>query len=305
MTTGPFREVDLDLLADYVGGALAGTPDEATVARLVTEDEAWSRAYAELAPAVALVSADLAAWGEPVDTMPAAVGDRLVAALAGAGPAAPPTVPLQPGAGRQLTTVGATGQRGGTGRTPRRWSRRAGPVLVAAAAVAAAGFGVTQFVSTASDGGSVAGSAQRENADTAASAAGGFRLTTEPTRTGNRYTPDLLARMPAGPGVLSQSTGPPAQVDSQGGGPRRSGPAADLERLTDRAALDACLGEVSVAHGAGPIAVDRLEYAIFQDEPALVIGLVDATGARWVVVAGPECGVPGSGADSRYRTRVG
>ncbi|WDZ86016.1 hypothetical protein [Micromonospora cathayae] len=306
MTAGRFREVDLDLLADYVGGALAGTPDEATVARLVADDDAWGGAYAELAPAVALVRADLAGWAEPAEAMPATVADRLSAALAGAGPAATPVVPAQPVGepGRPLAVVGtaadATGHPGGAGRARRRrWSRRAGPVLVAAAAVAAAGFGVTQFV-TAQNDGLTAGSAAQEDAG----AAGGYRLVTDPTNSGTRYTPESLASAVSAPGVLRESAAPQAPTGADDG-PRRPAPAVDLSRLADPAALDTCLGAVSAAHGATPITVDRLEYASFQNEPALVVGLVDAAGERWIVVTGPECGVPGSGADTRYRTRVG
>ncbi|MBM0228834.1 hypothetical protein JNW87_28395, partial [Micromonospora sp. ATA51] len=50
------------MLADYVGGALDGTPEQVRVARLVEEDPAWGGAYAALAPAVELVRADLADW---------------------------------------------------------------------------------------------------------------------------------------------------------------------------------------------------------------------------------------------------
>ncbi|MCM0676339.1 hypothetical protein NCC78_16835, partial [Micromonospora phytophila] len=87
MSAGRFREVDHDLLADYLGGALDGTPQERVVARLVNEEPAWVEAYTLLAPAVAGVRADLAAWGEPGPEMPAAVTDRIVAALAHAASA--------------------------------------------------------------------------------------------------------------------------------------------------------------------------------------------------------------------------
>ncbi|WBB78325.1 hypothetical protein O7606_19115 [Micromonospora sp. WMMD882] len=319
MTAGRFREVDLDLLADYVGGALTGTPDEATVARLVAEDTAWARAYAELAPAVGRVGLDLAAWGEPAEQMPGPVADRLAAALAGAGPAVPAiTVPTQPAgaAARRLAVIGGSdpvdatvGPAGrgtpgaGRPRRSRRWSGQAGRVLVAAAAVAVAGFGVTQFLSAAqngaADGGQPPGSAREDSA-----ASGEFRLTTQPERTGVSYTPESLAGAPAGPGVLRESSGPD-NAASEGAAPRRPLPLAGLERLSAREALDDCLTEVGAAHGAGPITVDRLEYAAFQGEPALVVGLLDAAGERWIVVAGAGCGAPGSGADTRYRTRVG
>lgn len=305
MTAGRFREVDLDLLADYVGGALEGTPAGSAVARLVEEDPAWAQAYDRLAAAVAQVRLDLAAWDDPAPTMPPAVADRLTAALAGAGPAAPALVPTQPSGDpeRPRTVLGTTGRPGGS-RGRRSWSRRAAPVLVAAAAVAAAGFGVTQFVG-AQSAGDDSNAAGREAGDLAAPAAAApFRLETEPRRTATSYTPQTLAELSAGPGVLSGTTGPTMQAEG-GADPRRPAPAADLSRLDTPSALNACLREVSAEHGRGAVRIDLLEYAAFQGEPALVLRLVDPTGERWVWVAGPECGVPGSGADTRYRSRVG
>ncbi|GLY25744.1 hypothetical protein [Micromonospora sp. NBRC 101691] len=315
MTAGRFGEVDHDLLADYVGGALDGTPDEATVARLVTEDPAWAQAHDELAAATALVGTALAGWGATTPTMPETVADRLTAALAGAGPAAPATVPAQVSpspataasgtsggpSSRTVAVVGESSRPTSPGRSRRRWSRRTAPVLVAAAAMVAGGFGVTQLVGLGG-GQRDAGSAP-ENAVAGNAPAGAFRLTTDPTRTGASYTPDTVGTVPAAPGVLStDSANPTEQPESD---PRRPQRGTGLDRLTDRTALDACLGAVGAAHGRGRITVDRVEYAAFQGEPALVVGLVDAEGGRWVVVAGPDCGVPGSGADTRYRTQVG
>ncbi|MEV0324971.1 hypothetical protein AB0H63_00780 [Micromonospora echinospora] len=316
MTAGRFGEVDHDLLADYVGGALDGTPDEATVARLVTEDPAWARAHDELVAATARVGTTLAGWGATTPTMPETVADRLTAALAGAGPAAPATVPAQvspspvstasgtsgDGSSRTVAVVGASPRPTSPGRARRRWSRRAAPVLVAAAAMVAGGFGVTQLVGLGA-GQRDAGSAP-ENAIAGDASAGGFRLATDPTHTGTSYTPDTVGAVPAAPGVLSTDSASPYKQGESG--PRRPVSAADgLDRLTGPAALDACLGAVGAAHGRGRITVDRVEYAAFQGAPALVVGLVDAEGDRWVVVTGPDCGVPGSGADTRYRAQVG
>ncbi|MFI6822974.1 hypothetical protein ACIBJE_18745 [Micromonospora sp. NPDC050187] len=315
MTAGRFGEVDHDLLADYVGGALDGTPDEATVARLVAEDPAWAREHDELTAATAQVGTALAAWGASTSTMPETVADRLTAALAGAGPAAPATVPAQAspspataasGASggepsRTVAVVGTSPRPASPGRTRRRWSRRTAPVLVAAAAMVAGGFGVTQLVGLGA-GQRDAGSAP-ENAIAGDASAGGFRLATDPTRTGTSYTPDTVGTVSTGPKVLSTDSASP--TEQPGSDPRRPQGVTDLDRLTDRAALDACLGAVGAAHGRGRITVDRVEYAAFQGAPALVVGLVDAEGDRWVVVTGPECGVPGSGADTRYRAQVG
>ena len=72
MTGREFREVDHDLLADYVGGALDGTPERDRVARLVAEDAAWADAHATLAPAMARVHDELTGWGAAAPEMPLA-----------------------------------------------------------------------------------------------------------------------------------------------------------------------------------------------------------------------------------------
>ncbi|MEU9505552.1 hypothetical protein AB0D32_04625 [Micromonospora sp. NPDC048170] len=365
MTAGAFREVDHDLLADYVGGALDGTPDEALVARLVDEDADWAQAYALLAPAVADVHADLAAWGATAPEMPADVTDRIVAALAHAtavGPgAADPTpehseplrtepghsepgpagageraaghdaapadgepavrvgagvVPAQPlgGSGRRPAGVPRSepgpGGITGPGRRRRRWKRLAGPVALAAVSIAAVGLGVSQLTRNQQlDGGTadsaLPGMASRESGGP--TAATPFRIAGEPpVHSGTDYTPESLAVPPSSP-QLQPFTGGPAterpNVQAEGG--RLPGIAAGLGRLTEPAALGACISEITAEHGNGPLVVDVVDYARFQGRPALVVRFTDATGARWAWASGPECGVPGSGSDSRYRTRVG
>ncbi|MGH3738921.1 MAG: hypothetical protein ACRDT6_25480, partial [Micromonosporaceae bacterium] len=71
--------VDLDLLADYAGGALQGTPDQERVAALVDSDPSWAHAQQQLTAANTLVAADLAALGpEPI---PVDVAERIESAL--------------------------------------------------------------------------------------------------------------------------------------------------------------------------------------------------------------------------------
>jgi hypothetical protein len=81
---GTFDEVDVDLLADYVGGALDGTPDETAVAQLVTEVPAWRAAHAELVAAMAAVVGDLRAYGAAPEPMPDDIAEHLTVALADA-----------------------------------------------------------------------------------------------------------------------------------------------------------------------------------------------------------------------------
>ena len=82
-------EVDIDLLADYIGGALDG-PAAAEVTRLVAEDPRWRETYELLAPGMAEVGAGLRALGAHVEPMPADVAARLDAALAAADAGVPP-----------------------------------------------------------------------------------------------------------------------------------------------------------------------------------------------------------------------
>ncbi|MFY1674347.1 hypothetical protein ACN27G_31090 [Plantactinospora sp. WMMB334] len=196
MTGGQFGEVDLDLLADYVGGALDGTSDENEVARLIAEDRSWAEAYTELTAAVDAVRLDLAGWAAEPTPMPSAVVDRLTAALGDAPPTAVPASPDDLGkpsddAGRPSDTAGkpSGGDRpsgpthpagrpgpigpgvpgragGGSGRAGRRrrWMRRlAGPVLVATVVAGFGGFAVGRLVT--------AGEGSNSQTDTAAGAA--------------------------------------------------------------------------------------------------------------------------------------
>ncbi|WBB65788.1 hypothetical protein [Micromonospora sp. WMMD812] len=368
MTAGRFREVDHDLLADYLGGVLDGTPEETEVARLVAEDAAWAEAYALLASAVTDVRADLARWGEPVVELPATVADRITAALAAlpplpdglvdadaeragresaggrrpaaggadtagsavvaagdatdhAGPETEPTddgprlVPAQGGAGRRRPAAGVPrsepgrGAATGPGRRRRRWARVAGPVAVAAASLAVVGLGVNQL---ARHDGETTGTAMDQPASAPEAAAAGPVRTTGPAlRSGTDYTPLTLAA-PASAATsfeakpfASEPPGRQSGVDADRGRLPAPDGSDQLARLTDQSALNTCLNEIAAEHGAGPLVVELIDYAAFQGQQALVVRFADGTGARWAWVSGPECGVPGSAADTRFRTRVG
>ncbi|MFY1625834.1 hypothetical protein ACN261_09140 [Micromonospora sp. WMMD723] len=334
MTGREFREVDHDLLADYVGGALDGTPEQTVVARLMAEDPAWAEAYAALTPAVARVHDALAGWGAAAPEMPLAVVERLTAVLAGAGPAADPpadddatTRRAAPGDVRPVRAAGPVPTQPGGRRTPggrpdegradpsgpgrrRRWARLAGPVTLAAASLAAVGFGVAHLVdgTTDRDGAtSMAGPAQ-ERADR------GFRFSGETRRSGVDWSPSTLRGTTEAPLVqtatppgLPPGDGPGVTTQISPGAPesKRLAAPAGLDRLTGRAALDACLADIAAEHNRGPIAIEVVDYATFNGLPAVVVRFTDPSGGRWAWASGAECGVPGSGADTRYQSRVG
>ncbi|MDG9675629.1 hypothetical protein [Micromonospora sp. DH14] len=338
MTTEGFREVDADLLADYLGGALDGTPQQDEVAQLVSADPSWAEAYALLAPAVTEVGADLTRWAEPSPQMPPTITDRLLAALASAQPtndtstgparaaassvdpagdaATPVVVPTQGGAGRRPalpTPAGAgRGASTGPGRRPRGWARRGAPVAAAAIAVIAVALGLNQLSMRAPDDSAGTTAMDRPaSAPEGAAGAGTVRTTGPALRSGTNYTPQTLGnaydtnspRTPA----TSRATGKGEQPGVDVEGERRPSPdgSDQLARLTDEAALTSCLASVAAEHGSAPLVVEVIDYARFQGDQALVIRFTDATGGRWAWVSGPECGVPGSGSDSRYSARVG
>ncbi|MGX1617339.1 hypothetical protein ACWIF8_25965 [Micromonospora chalcea] len=318
MTSREFSEVDHDLLADYLGGALDGTPEQATVARLVEQDPAWRVAYDDLAEALDLVHTDLAGWAAaPAPEMPVAVADRITAALAGAGPApgpAPlrdgtPVVPAQAGgASRPPGTASRPERHSGPGRRPRRWARIAGPVALAAASVAAVGLGVGRLADPG-DG----GTADRAVGEPAPMAAAPYRTTGPALSSGTDWTPERLAadRVPSGAKSMPQDMAGPSGAGRENGPERPLSSdkyrvsALELDRLARPETLAACLTAIGAEHGATPLTVNMIDYARYQGAPALVVTFADASGARWGWASGPECGVPGSGADTRFRTRVG
>jgi len=89
-----FSDADLDRLADFVGGALDGTPEADDVRRLVSTDTVWAEAYASLVTAEAAVRDELGALGAEALVVPPDVQERLEAALAAAVTAPPADAPV-------------------------------------------------------------------------------------------------------------------------------------------------------------------------------------------------------------------
>lgn len=449
MTPGQFGEVDLDLLADYVGGVLDGTPDKAMVEGLIHTSPQWREAHQALAGAVEPVSEALTRWSADTSPMPADVTDRLLAAIRGAdsltaGPepdgAAVPATPaaagvpaarvpidgprpdlvasrpdpaggpepagpdptgldpagLEPaspdlagldlagpdsasppmgdpgvdgGRGLEVRSRRGAGNRSGTNARPgtsprpgtnarpgtsprpgagdrpdrdrrpgrsRRWQNFAAPVAVAAAVVAFGGFGIALLGSAgdSQDAGSTVagqeGAAPATLPDQSAADDTAPRVFAETApqqllATGTDYTPATLPgaiaglAQRAGTKDTEQSSPPQAQVENHSSAAptasaarttvpsEQSAPTAPtgLARLAQRTILSTCLAAVTAEHAQGNLAVQIVDYASFEGDPALVVFFTDSTDARWAWVAGPECGQPGSGADTRHRARVG
>ncbi|MDG4763061.1 hypothetical protein O7632_02890 [Solwaraspora sp. WMMD406] len=329
MTTDRFGEVDPDLLADYVGGALDGTPEQAVVARLIAERPDWSTAHDDMVRAARLVETMLAEWGSATaEPIPPEVSHRLNVAL-NTGAAGDAGAAGAADADDAIDTDGAVNAPDGPPTPTRlrpivrqrppvrhRWRRFAAPIAVAAAAVAFAGFGLQQFVGGGftTDSSTTAGGAPDEG--TPDMSAGDEADTPEESATtmtgpagpvvvasGTDYQSTTLGRALAdirdgsGPGIQSQ---PGEDITLQ------QAPAVPaLGRFADPVALSGCVAAVTDEHDAGALGVDLVDLATFEGAPALIIAFTDSAGASWIWVSGPGCGQPATGADTRYTTRVG
>ena len=321
---GPeFSEVDIDLLADYVGGALDGTPDETVVAGLIADDPAWRAAHDALTGGTAVVGAQLRLLGAAPEPMPTDVAVRLDAALAELAPLTGPVDGARPsdavpaaqpsGAGdaeprRHLAAVPAeVGSGGGRPATParrralRRW---AAPIAVAAGVLAFAGIGLGELLSGGDESADLTSSAgsqaapMMESQDSAGAAVGDEQV----RASGTDYRRDTLQAAAVGAsnrakqGAKVEGSSPRARVLDAGS----IVPA--LQRLSVREALIACIHAIAAEHGAGPVDVDSADFARFEGSPALVVHFTASDGS-WAWVSGPDCGAPG--ADTRHQVQVG
>ncbi|GAB1688400.1 hypothetical protein [Krasilnikovia sp. M28-CT-15] len=327
MTGADFSDVDIDLLADYVGGLLDGTPEAVEVAARIDADPQWRDAHEAMLAGMAAVGTELRAMGAAPAPMPADVAARIDAALAeqardtgdaalaeqaedtgdaalagkakGTGTDPAPA----PGRGRHLVAVPSGGARVGTAR--RRW-RWAAPIGVAAGVLAFAGFGVNHLVGPAS-----------EKADTAGAPAmlaqGEADVATLPdadhiATTGTNYAPDTLrpddARAPFAPNPAEDRAEPATKGAAPSVEAFAGDVAAPLQRLRARDALQACLDAIVQEYGARPVTAQSIDYARFEQAPSLIVRFTGPDGT-WVWVSGPDCGVPGAGAATRFRVKVG
>jgi hypothetical protein len=289
-------QVDLDLLADYVGGALAGTPQQAEVERLVAEDPEWGTAYQRLSASSALIGQQLAALGAVDEPMPADVATRLDEALTGA------RAPLYaiPGDGVEAPTVAR-----------RRRARWLAPVAAAAGVLAFVGVGAAllqQQGHSASDksASTAAGEAAVPDSGGVGTAQSpGFRANEQSgqaTASGTDYQPATVVtavtrRLIAGPAVVGDGgatakTSQPQALSSDDAVP------LELRRFTTGDALRECLDAIEAEHGRSPTSFQVVDLARFAGSPAVVVALTGSDGQRWVWVSGPDCGT--TGADTRF-----
>jgi hypothetical protein len=279
VTGAEFEGVDIDLLADYVGGALDGTPDQERVSALVATDASWRAAYEALEPSMIAVGAVLR------ELEPEPMPDDLVTRLEGLF-RAPATgdAPAEEGPAEPVPAKVVDLDRA---RRRRRW---AAPIAVAAGAVAFAGAGITAFLDSESmnDAQSAgAGVAARSEADVASDTSAAANVT---TRSGTDYTSGSLASAAGKQTRTSGSLDAPAPAAGE-----EPMSVFSLDRLESPGALAECLGAISQENG-GLFALELVDYARFNGTPAVIVRFSAANGT-WVWAVGPECGTPGARAD--------
>ena len=307
--------VDWDLLADHLGGAL-DTPEQERVARLLATDPQWAAAAAKLSRALDAVAADLSLV--PAPAMPDDVAGRLDAALRGA--AGSHTRPAGAAAHGPVRQRGPAGRAGADQRAAadghtrpaarsrrRRLATRWATGLAAAAAVvavASVGIGNLGLPGGGDDGG--AGLAADEAGDAQAPQPALLASGTDYRRSSLPAVAPTAAELWADPeaerGAAPNLAGEP---DAAPGAPRPD-PAAGLDPALRGiwSHPGPCLAAIDDLYAPDPVAVESVDFAAFEGAPALV-AWIDTAGGREVVVAGPDCGSPGAGADVRHRTPVG
>jgi hypothetical protein len=329
MHSGYAGDVDLERLADFVGGALDGTPEADAVRHLIETDPGWRSAHTDLAAAMVTVHADLAALGAGPAPVPPDVAARLDEMLRrprgtsqdepeqASGPAVDGR---RPSGGRHASDgrrpSGGTGPGRDGGQRPARAGMRrlrALTGLSAAAVVIVVGFGLLlalpQLNSKQVNQNSAPGSAQQQDS------AGGAAQPNEPgvqtavvlLASGRDYQPNGFgslatptAQAPAAPGANSDTQ----TVEGKGLSRESAGSPPELARLLDPVARNACLAAITAKHGGVAQTVD---YAHFNQSPALIVvlnGSRTGGGAQWIVVVGPNCGQPAGLIDELYNGRL-
>lgn len=330
MTGGYSGDVDIDRLADYVGGALDGTPEAAAVADLIRDDQRWAAEYARLLAADVAVRADLAVLAARPERMPDEVADRLADSLrrlagdldadlrrpvpgtegapgrsgprtaaagtllAGGRTGAEPAGSRPGGSSGGHRPAGRSGPAGRRGRSSgpdgRRTLRRPRWGTAVAGLVLVTAFGIGGVVG-------LRAVLDRQQAGTSTMAgphAGADRSLSRaeaPFRV-------LSSGSDYNPATLSLLAPGKAGAYSDQGSGAIAAPAPavrvapELNRLLDPDLRSACLSAVTSEYGG---TVRLVDYARFTGTPALVVALtgVQRQPTDWVVVVGPRCGAGG------------
>lgn len=311
MTGAEFSGVDIDLLADYIGGALAGTPDEPAVAALIADDPAWQAAFESLSGGMAAVGAALARL-EP-EPMPADLAAELEAmfatpvAAADAESAASPvphlTLVRDDDSAQDGDTPAPLREKGTSDRVrdrrvahrPGRRLRWAAPIAVAAGVIAFAGFGLDYLAGRHSQTDTAAsGLSQGEKDPADAMSAASAPVPDHTLSSGTDYTAKTLSEEPLQAMTAPEPESSPSVRKSTPGFADGAAPA--LQRLLGPGALVDCLSAIERENAAGTISVTSVDYAQFNGSPAVVVWF-SAKNGRWAWASGPACGTSAGAAE--------
>lgn len=291
------NQPDLDLLADYVGGALDGTPDEQRVGERIRTDAEWAQAYADLVAAFDTVSSDLQAFGSAPEPMPLDVWDRLEAALSSASTASgPPSANGDhPKAPPEFTAPRDTRPPARAAARQRR--RLALPALAAVAVLFVLSLGIFAVKGLPQ----LTGGGSDKSAPTSAeapAASGGAPLLQRSS--GRDYTYDNLV-LATDFGSVTASAPMDSGKSAQSTWSNYASPVPRaLMPLTMEDRLSRCLNAVASIMQGQVLGVD---YAMYQHQPAAVIVVRTPDDARWIGVVGADCG--NQGADLLAQKRLG
>ncbi|WIM96547.1 hypothetical protein ACTOB_008756 [Actinoplanes oblitus] len=342
MTGAEFDGVDIDLLADYVGGAMDGTPEAERVAALIAAEPAWQEAFALLAPEMAAVGALLGDL--PPEPMPAELAAALDAAFAApAEPVLPRdaglAAPEQPATPRDATpatpkepTTPLDGRLAAPERpaTPLdgRLTAPGEPLSPPAPEEPAPGVpktvvdlderrrkrGSHRWLRIAAPIGIAAGAvaflgyglSRPDPASDAGSSAAAPARGEVMVDAAPALT--LTSGLDYTLGTLGQSRKEAPAASLKADSPKYSGETdssaeQSLAGLRDPAALLDCLNAIAQENGGGPITVESADYARFEGQPALVVRFTAANGP-WAWASGPDCGSAGGGADTLGKVPV-
>lgn len=307
MTGSEFRGVDVNLLADYIGGVLDGSPDESVVATLIADDPAWRDAYETLSGGMAAVTAELGRF--EAEPMPDDVAARLDAALA----AAPPPLAVVRSTDSEDEAAPAVRE---TEAQPRR-SRKARwvtPIAIAAGAVAFVGFGLDYLAgrdtSSNDSGSSSAGTyaqAGGESADSGAADRAQAPALAPDGASGSAPAPTRKLEVPPGPQLLASGMNYSKKTLGEAVSSTMASSTADydksLARLRVGSALQDCLDMIAAANGGGHLTAESVDFARYNGKPAIVVRFT-SNGKAWAVASGPACGTLSGGADTLARVPV-
>ena len=297
--------VDIDRLADYIGGALDGT-DHDEVTRLVADDPQWRETYELLVPGMDAAATGLHSLGARPEPMPDEIAARLDEALT-----ASPRLTVIPGGvdDSDLEMVPRP-------RRSRRVMRWAAPIAVAAGVLAFAGFGM-QWVTggqldeapTSSQAGGAAadqdsGASEAEPAPMLDNSAPGnvslYGGVGSLQSSGTNYTAATLGTL--GASAQRAATSSDGNDEAEKSAELAAAPPA-LARLSSPTALNACIEAILAQRTGGTAGVESIDLAAYEGLPAVIVRVSDDE-STWVYAAGPDCGTPERGADVRNQVQV-